>query len=52
MFDESIREGRRRLARCYVNNPNAYESMIRMEPSASASGQHQVIITLEMVNLL
>ena len=51
MLDESITEGRRHLARHYVNNPNAYVSMIRMEPSASASGQHQVIITLEIVNL-
>ena len=51
MLDASIREGRRRLAGRYVNNPNAHVSTIRLEPSASASGQHQVIITLEMVNL-
>ena len=52
MLDESITEGRRRLAGLYVNNPNAYVSAIRLEPSVSASGQLQVIITLEMVNLL
>ena len=50
MPNESIREGRRRLARRYLNNPNAYVSTIRLEPSAS--GQLQVVITLEMLNLV
>ena len=53
MFDELIREGRRRLAGVagrYLNNPNTYVSTIRLEPSAS--GQLQVIITLGMVNIL
>ena len=49
MLDESIREDRRRLAARYVNNPDAYVSTIRLEPGAS--GQLQVVITVEMVNL-
>ena len=50
MLDASIREGRRRLAERYLNNPNAYVSTIRLEPGTS--GQPQVVITVEMVNLL
>ena len=50
MLDESIREGRRRIAGRYLYNSNAYVSMIRLEPSAS--GHLQVVITLEMVDLL
>ncbi|KAN0131564.1 hypothetical protein V8E53_010672 [Lactarius tabidus] len=48
--DALIAEGRRRLAGRYLNNPEAYVSMIRLEPSPS--GQFQVIITLEMANIL
>lgn len=47
---ESVAEGRRRLAGRYLNNPGAYISMIRLEPSPS--GQFQVIITLEMASIL
>ena len=50
ILDPSIREGRRRLAGRYLNYPDAYVSTIRLEPGAS--GQLQVIITLEMVNHL
>ena len=50
MLNASIRQGRRRLAQRYLNDPDAYVSTIRLEPSAS--GQLQVVITLEMVNLL
>lgn len=50
IHNTSIAEGRRRLAGRYLNNPEAYVSMIRLEPGAS--GQFQVVITLEMVNLL
>ncbi|KAN0131087.1 hypothetical protein V8E53_011088 [Lactarius tabidus] len=49
-FDASMAEGRRRLAGHYINDASAYVSMIRLEPSAS--GQFQVIITLEMANVL
>ena len=48
-LDASIAEGRRRLADLYLNNPNTYVSMIRLEPGPS--GRHQVIITLEMPNI-
>ncbi|KAI9450799.1 hypothetical protein BJY52DRAFT_1226998 [Lactarius psammicola] len=49
-LDVSIAEGRRRLAGHYLNNPDAYVSVIRLEPGAF--GQFQVIITLEMANIL
>ncbi|KAH9015744.1 hypothetical protein EDB83DRAFT_2528937 [Lactarius deliciosus] len=49
-LDASIAESRRRLAGLYLNNPEGYVSMIRLEPGAS--GQFQVIITLEMPNVL
>ena len=49
-LDTSIGEGRRRLAGSYLNNPNVYVSTIRLEPGPS--GQFQVIITLEMVNII
>ena len=45
-LDASIAEGRRRLAGRYLNNPEAYVSVIRLEPGPS--GQFQVIITLEV----
>lgn len=45
-----VAEGRRRLAGRYLSNPDAYVSMIRLEPSPS--GQFQVIITVEMANIL
>lgn len=45
-----VAEGRRRLAGHYLSNPDAYVSMIRLEPSPS--GQFQVIITVEMANIL
>ncbi|KAH9015752.1 hypothetical protein EDB83DRAFT_236335 [Lactarius deliciosus] len=48
--DASIAEGRRRLADCYLNNPDAFVRMIRLEPGAS--GQSQVIIVLEIPNIL
>ncbi|KAH9021731.1 hypothetical protein EDB85DRAFT_1999613 [Lactarius pseudohatsudake] len=48
-FDTSIAESRRRLAGQYLNNPDAYVSIIRLEPGAS--GQFQVVITLEMPNV-
>ena len=44
-----ISEGRRRLAERYLHNPDAYVSMIRLEPSPS--GQLQVIITVEVANI-
>ena len=47
MLDASIRE---RLAERYLNNPDAYVSTIRLEPGAS--GQLQVVITVEIINLL
>ncbi|KAH9030012.1 hypothetical protein EDB84DRAFT_1495535 [Lactarius hengduanensis] len=47
-LDTSIAESRRRLASRYLNNADAHVSMIRLEPGAS--GQFQVIITLEMIN--
>ena len=46
----SIAESRRRLAGHYLNNPDAYVSIIRLEPSPS--GQFQIIITLEMANVV
>ena len=49
MLDASIREGRRRLAGRYLNNPNASVSTIRLEPGAS--GRLQVVITVEMITL-
>ncbi|KAI9436622.1 hypothetical protein H4582DRAFT_2078248 [Lactarius indigo] len=49
-LDASIAESRRRLASHYLNNLDTYVSMIRLEPGAS--GQFQVIITLEMANVL
>lgn len=49
-LDTSIAESRRRLAGHYLNNPDAYVSTIRLEPSPS--GQFQVIITLEMANVV
>ena len=48
-LDMSMVEGRRRLAARYVDNVDAYVSMIRLEPSPS--GRFQVIITLEMTTL-
>ncbi|KAH9021718.1 hypothetical protein EDB85DRAFT_2293406 [Lactarius pseudohatsudake] len=48
ILDTSIAESRRRLASRYLNNADAHVSMIRLEPGAS--GQFQVIITLEMTN--
>ncbi|KAH8994109.1 hypothetical protein EDB86DRAFT_1283451 [Lactarius hatsudake] len=48
-LDTSIAESRRRLASRYLNNADAHVSMIRLEPGAS--GQFQVIITLEMTNV-
>jgi hypothetical protein len=48
-LDTSIAESRRRLAGRYLNNPDAYVSTIRLEPSPS--GQFQVIVTLEMANV-
>ena len=41
---------RRRLAGRYLNDPDAYVSMVRLEPSPS--GQFQVIITVEMANVV
>ncbi|KAH9043558.1 hypothetical protein EDB83DRAFT_2523859 [Lactarius deliciosus] len=49
-FDASIAESRRRLAGRYLNNPDAYVSTIRLEPGPS--GQFQVIITLEMIDIV
>ncbi|KAI9447068.1 hypothetical protein BJY52DRAFT_1420528 [Lactarius psammicola] len=49
-LDMLIAESRRRLAGRYLNNPDAYVSMIRLEPSPS--GQLQVVITLEMTNVI
>ncbi|KAI9449331.1 hypothetical protein BJY52DRAFT_1420050 [Lactarius psammicola] len=49
ILDASIVEGRRRLAGHYLNNPDSYVSMIRLEPGPS--GQSQVIIVLEMANI-
>ena len=49
-LDASIGESRRRLAGSYLSNPNTYVSTIRLEPGPS--GQFQVIITLEMVNII
>ncbi|KAH9059897.1 hypothetical protein EDB87DRAFT_676855 [Lactarius vividus] len=48
-LETSIAESRRRLASRYLNNADAHVSMIRLEPGAS--GQFQVIITLEMTNV-
>ena len=45
-----IAEGRRRLAGRYIDSPDAFVSMIRLEPSPS--GQFQVIITVEMANVV
>lgn len=45
-LDGSIEEGRRRLAGIYLNNPDAYVSMIRLEPGEF--GRFQIIITLDM----
>ncbi|KAH9018660.1 hypothetical protein EDB84DRAFT_1442344 [Lactarius hengduanensis] len=50
ILDASIAEGRRRLAGRYLNNPDAYVRMIRLEPGPS--GQFRIIITLEMANIL
>ncbi|KAI9436613.1 hypothetical protein H4582DRAFT_2129866 [Lactarius indigo] len=50
MLNASIAEGRRRLAEHYINNPDAYVSIIRLEPGQS--GQFQVIIVLEMASTL
>ncbi|KAH9015743.1 hypothetical protein EDB83DRAFT_2573764 [Lactarius deliciosus] len=49
-FDASIAENRRRLAGRYLNNPDAYVSTIRLEPGPS--GQFQVVITLEMIDIV
>ncbi|KAH9059881.1 hypothetical protein EDB87DRAFT_1618938 [Lactarius vividus] len=49
-LDASIAESRRRLAGRYLNNPDAYVSTIRLEPGPS--GQFQVIITLEMIDIV
>ncbi|KAH9059882.1 hypothetical protein EDB87DRAFT_1618940 [Lactarius vividus] len=50
ILNASIAEGRRRLAVHYINNPDAYVSMIRLEPGQF--GRFQVIIVLEMANIL
>ncbi|KAH9021735.1 hypothetical protein EDB85DRAFT_1999651 [Lactarius pseudohatsudake] len=50
ILNASIVEGRRRLAGHYINNPDAYVSVIRLEPGQS--GRFQVIIVLEMPNIL
>ncbi|KAH9016070.1 hypothetical protein EDB85DRAFT_2022095 [Lactarius pseudohatsudake] len=50
ILNASIAEGRRRLAGHYINNPDAYVSVIRLEPGQS--GRFQVIIVLEMANIL
>ena len=50
ILDALIVEGHRGLVNRYINNPNAYISMIRLEPSPS--GQFQVIITHEMANIV
>ncbi|KAH9043561.1 hypothetical protein EDB83DRAFT_2318045 [Lactarius deliciosus] len=54
ILDASIAEGRRRLAGRYLNNPDAYVRMIRLEPGSSGQFQtrFQIIITLEMANIL
>ncbi|KAI9436637.1 hypothetical protein H4582DRAFT_1962207 [Lactarius indigo] len=49
ILDASITESRRRLAGHFLNNPDAYVSLIRLEPGPS--GQFQVIIMLEMANI-
>ncbi|KAH9173376.1 hypothetical protein EDB89DRAFT_1959484 [Lactarius sanguifluus] len=49
-LNTSIAESRRRLASRYLNNPYAYVSTIRLEPGQS--GQFQVIITLEMIDIV
>ncbi|KAH9043557.1 hypothetical protein EDB83DRAFT_2523858 [Lactarius deliciosus] len=50
ILNASIAEGRRRLAGHYINNPDAYVSVIRLEPGQS--GRFQVIIVLEMADIL
>ncbi|KAH9021742.1 hypothetical protein EDB85DRAFT_1999696 [Lactarius pseudohatsudake] len=50
ILNASIAEGRRRLAGHYINNPDVYVSMIRLEPGQS--GRFQVIIVLEMADIL
>ncbi|KAH9015747.1 hypothetical protein EDB83DRAFT_235763 [Lactarius deliciosus] len=50
ILNVSIAEGRRRLAGHYINNPDAYVSVIRLEPGQS--GRFQVIIVLEMADIL
>ena len=50
ILDALIVEGHKGLVNRYINNPNAYISMIRLEPSPS--GQFQVIITHEMANIV
>ena len=47
-----IAEGRRRLAGRYIDSPDAFVSMIHLEPTSSPSSQFQVIITVEMANVV
>jgi len=44
-------ESRKRLAGCYVSNPNAYVSKVSVKPSPTRQ-VYQVVITLEMPNVL
>ena len=48
-LDKSIADSRRRLAVSYLNNADAYVSMILLEPGSS--GRQQVIIVLETTTL-
>ncbi|KAI9449384.1 hypothetical protein BJY52DRAFT_1192628 [Lactarius psammicola] len=50
ILNASIAEGWRRLAGRYLNNPDAYVRVIRLEPGPS--GQFQVVIVLEMASIL
>ena len=48
--DVSVTESLRRLARCYVNNPETHVNSVRLEPGPS--GQYLVVIMLEIADIL
>ena len=50
IFDMSVMEGLRRLARRYVNSPESLVNVVRLEPSTS--GRFQIVIILEVADIL